>query len=896
MATFYFSSSTGNDSTGLGTAASPWANFKGKKDTAAALSAGDICLFKTGDVWYGSNAEIKCISSGADGNPIVFDKYGSGALADPIFCGSTSYTNWTLQTFTCTADSTTDLLTRTSHGLVATSTNHAYGTKIYFTASGSLPGNISAGVPYYVISSGLTANSFKVSTSIGGAAVNISSNGSGVSYNAATYVSGAGTTYPFLVGVDQTYSLFLTARSYLNLQSGAFQRASGLTYIRLIDDSAPSGHTIYLPYTTFSNNYVGNINAGYSRSGGSKTNGNYVEFNHLTTMYNNSVGFSSSGTKVRFNDCYSMGNALEGFLFRRDVNQESITTGSNCDAQYTRAYRCLATYNNASGSGYGQAFTTLASYTWWVDCIAVNNAMAGFDFLDFGNRNDADPTHMGTLVNYCGAVNCKAYNNGQTFGTTNFDPPIYNDGGEDILIYGCHAFGSGINNQAYNSGESSLYLNAEHCVDRTKPVNRMYIINNLIYDSNYDTMGLRADQRGEGGTTTGNEFINNTIIKSNNSNGGGAFRLRGLTTSGVRMRNNIIYKTTGSTPAWRDLNNTDAGTNGAYIDSNYNVIYNAGGSPLQYGGTSISLATWQAAPYSQDANSYADDPQLLLTAAPTWTTLTVYNFGDYVTNSGTTYLCIKTHTAGTFATDLAALKWQSISTYYDVHLRRNSLDGGTTSPGVGSALASPWTPPSWIATAGVLTDNGAVVGTTRSDFVSDSGPADMGYHYFTPTPYGVLTATNVQPATLFLGTVNTNTISFTTANIWPSTGTVVITYSTTLGGGFTFDSGGTSVAAFTIGGSGSLTMTRVGSVITLTRSGGSDISAGTAVSLTITKVLNPPQAGATGPYQVKTTDSAGAVIDIDSNVSSDQIIAPPAGYITITISGVSMANVKISSV
>lgn len=42
---------------------------------------------------------------------------------------------------------------------------------------------------------------------------------------------------------------------------------------------------------------------------------------------------------------------------------------------------------------------------------------------------------------------------------------------------------------------------------------------------------------------------------------------------------------------------------------------------------------------------------------PAWVTSTVYNYGDFVTQSGTVYQCIVSHTAGTFATDLAALKW-----------------------------------------------------------------------------------------------------------------------------------------------------------------------------------------------------------------------------------------------
>ena len=45
-----------------------------------------------------------------------------------------------------------------------------------------------------------------------------------------------------------------------------------------------------------------------------------------------------------------------------------------------------------------------------------------------------------------------------------------------------------------------------------------------------------------------------------------------------------------------------------------------------------------------------------LTAA--WVTLTAYEVDDYVLESGTKYKCLEAHTSGTFATDLAALKWE----------------------------------------------------------------------------------------------------------------------------------------------------------------------------------------------------------------------------------------------
>ena len=64
------------------------------------------------------------------------------------------------------------VFTLASHGLVA---NDA----LVLSTSSGLPTGLTVGTVYYVISAGLTANAFEVSTTVGGAAVNTSSAGSG---------------------------------------------------------------------------------------------------------------------------------------------------------------------------------------------------------------------------------------------------------------------------------------------------------------------------------------------------------------------------------------------------------------------------------------------------------------------------------------------------------------------------------------------------------------------------------------------------------------------------------------------------------------------------------------------------------------------------------------------
>lgn len=66
----------------------------------------------------------------------------------------------------------TDLFTSTAHGLVA-------GTPVVFTTTGTLPAGVSLNTTYYVIASGLTANDFKVSATLGGSTIDVTDTGTG---------------------------------------------------------------------------------------------------------------------------------------------------------------------------------------------------------------------------------------------------------------------------------------------------------------------------------------------------------------------------------------------------------------------------------------------------------------------------------------------------------------------------------------------------------------------------------------------------------------------------------------------------------------------------------------------------------------------------------------------
>lgn len=117
------------------------------------------------------------------GTPTHYIKYGDFIYLRPnpsysIAAGLKAWFNRAANSFTfisCQAEADDDLITATGHGLVANDT-------VIFEVddAGTMAGNLTADTTYYVISSGLTSSVFKVSATLGGAAVNISSDGNGM--------------------------------------------------------------------------------------------------------------------------------------------------------------------------------------------------------------------------------------------------------------------------------------------------------------------------------------------------------------------------------------------------------------------------------------------------------------------------------------------------------------------------------------------------------------------------------------------------------------------------------------------------------------------------------------------------------------------------------------------
>ena len=143
---------------------------------------------------------------------------------------------------------------------------------------------------------------------------------------------------------------------------------------------------------------------------------------------------------------------------------------------------------------------------------------------------------------------------------------------------------------------------------------------------------------------------------------------------------------------------------------------------------------------------------------------------------------------------------------------------------------------------------------------------------------GVLTSTNVEPATLVAGASGTTTVSFTTANPIPSDGKIKVTF----GSGYNVSGAAGASCSGTMDGSYATSVS--GQVVTITRSAGTSQSAA-AETCTIGTIVNPGVSGSTGTYTITTTNSSDVTIDTLASVTAD----------TITAGVLSSANVQPSN-
>lgn len=111
----------------------------------------------------------------------TFVAVSGGDAASNIAASSADGITWTQRTLSGVLNGPTFTVTIASPA-VFTKTNHGLqaGDTVVFSTTGSLPTGLTAGTTYFILSTGLTANEFRVSTALNGAAVNTSGTQSGV--------------------------------------------------------------------------------------------------------------------------------------------------------------------------------------------------------------------------------------------------------------------------------------------------------------------------------------------------------------------------------------------------------------------------------------------------------------------------------------------------------------------------------------------------------------------------------------------------------------------------------------------------------------------------------------------------------------------------------------------
>ena len=141
-------------------------------------------------------------------------EYKLGVSGTKMYKYNSSTTLWEVLTSgTVTMSSASPcVVTQTAHGLKLNS-------KIVFSTTGALYTGITAGTTYYVISAGLTADAFQISTSEGGAAVDTSGSQSGVHSIARIYTADVEFGYQVY---DDTLYLCNTVENYTKFTGTAF--------------------------------------------------------------------------------------------------------------------------------------------------------------------------------------------------------------------------------------------------------------------------------------------------------------------------------------------------------------------------------------------------------------------------------------------------------------------------------------------------------------------------------------------------------------------------------------------------------------------------------------------------------------------------------------------------
>ncbi|GMH76047.1 hypothetical protein TrLO_g4272, partial [Triparma laevis f. longispina] len=180
-------------------------------------------------------------------------------------------------------------------------------------------------------------------------------------------------------------------------------------------------------------------------------------------------------------------------------------------------------------------------------------------------------------------------------------------------------------------------------------------------------------------------------------------------------------------------------------------------------------------------------------------------------------------------------------------------------------------------------------GTTRIDEATSASSTLPSAVTFTPSTFGDV-ATTVTPASLVAGDAGNSVLVFTTGNPLPADGKIVVEFPTT------FTSVAATAATAGSGIDGTLTATTSGRAVTITRAGGSVITAGTEVTVTIPSITNQKYEGSSNVFvDLKTTLSDGTT-RIDQATAGSSTLPAAVTFTPSGFSGATPTLVPVSRV
>jgi hypothetical protein len=259
-------------------------------------------------------------------------------------------------------------------------------------------------------------------------------------------------------------SAYATAASY---EKGRFSLTNEFTMrVRMENDSDPNASVI-----RFNKYPVGDTFRGLVRTDDDGV-GSYITFKNIYIKGSRQMGFSSSGKHVKFENCRADFNGREAFYI--------ISNNLASPASYNTLTDVQAWWNNTLYAGAtGQAITTEAPYTTIIRPIVKYNWMAGVDWLDYSATTNAS---YGKLI--AGEIKYNSRRSLQNTDNTGFDPQVYIDGGNNILIVDNTIYGNndasitGTFAAASQNGISNISIGSEH--PDVKIVHDIWVINNEV--------------------------------------------------------------------------------------------------------------------------------------------------------------------------------------------------------------------------------------------------------------------------------------------------------------------------------------------------------------------------------------------------------------------------------